>query len=326
MFEKLFKHQVDEATMVQEIDGLSDEEKEKIITGLEQLMALLKKSNEKNTKGDSAFIERITEIQNTLETNRQSILSSNNNIQKIVEETENIHAITTAVEEQGKKNIQLLDEGNQSMDQLDQEMDYVKEVFQGFEASIEDVQKETNAITQITNMIGDIADQTNLLALNASIEAARAGEYGKGFSVVAQEVRKLAEQSKGALIDINKKVQEITQKVETLAVDIREKSDEVAKTQETTHNTNKFFEKLSASENELFNSMSSINLATDGAIHEIITFRKELEFIAESSTVSIEKIEELYTFAQDKFYLATDMTSYISQSNELVKAIKNQKI
>lgn len=326
MFAKLFKHPVDEVEAVKEIETLTDEEKENAMTGLEELMTLLKNSIEKNTKDDSIVIGKITEIKDGVEKDRQSILSSNENIQKIVEETENIHSITTSVEEQGKKNIQLLIKGNENMTQLEQKMDYMNNVFEGFEHSIEDVQKETDAIIQITKMIGDIADQTNLLALNASIEAARAGEYGKGFSVVAQEVRKLAEQSKSALIDINKKVQEITQKVEILAVDIREKSIDVSKTQEMTHNISEFFEKLSTSESELFNNMSSINLATDGAIQEIIAFRKELENIADSSTGSIEKLDEFYAFAQDKFNLATDTTSYISQANDLVKALKVEKI
>lgn len=324
MFEKLFKQQVVEKEVVHEIEGLSVDEREKIITELDGLIALLKNANEKNAKNDSVMIERITEIKSALEVEHQSILASDDNLQRIVTETENIHSITTTIEEQGEKNIRLVIEGNQNMDQLDGQMDYIKNVFEGFEVSIEDVQKETKEIIQITKMIGDIADQTNLLALNASIEAARAGEHGKGFSVVAQEVRILAEQSKSALVDINQKVQEITHKVELLAKDIREKSEDVAKTQEMTRNTSDFFEKISASENELFNSMSSINHATDAAMSEIVIFRKELASLSEMSTGSIEKMEELYSFAQENFDLSTEMTSSISQSTDLVAAMKNQ--
>jgi len=75
---------------------------------------------------------------------------------------------------------------------------------------ISNLESSINKISNITNIINGIADQTNLLALNASIEAARAGEAGKGFSVVAEEIRKLAEQSKLSSENINKLVVEIS--------------------------------------------------------------------------------------------------------------------
>ncbi|MCM0648110.1 methyl-accepting chemotaxis protein [Clostridium swellfunianum] len=88
------------------------------------------------------------------------------------------------------------------------------------------LKEKSRQMDEILSMIGDIADQTNLLALNASIESARAGEAGRGFSVVAEEVGKLAEHSRKSLSDVSVIVNEFKEKtsqVETLMVDSNEK-------------------------------------------------------------------------------------------------------
>ncbi len=189
------------------------------------------------------FVQRIHDVIHTVgkATNEvasaatQIAASSEQMAAGMSEQTQQVTQISAAVEEMSASVIEVArksadaaasaadsgkaaQQGGAIVEETIREMTAISEAVSGSAKSVEELGKRGEQIGQIVAVINDIADQTNLLALNAAIEAARAGEHGRGFAVVADEVRKLADRTTQATEEIGQSITAI-QKETTTAVD-----------------------------------------------------------------------------------------------------------
>lgn len=164
------------------------------------------------------------------------------------------------------------------------------------QASLEDVERlKENAlqVETIISMVGEIAEQTNLLALNASIEAARAGEHGQGFAVVAEEIRKLADQSAQAVSRISELITTIQTDVNNVVVKINENVVYANEEANTGAETNEAIEEMSGSVTEVATEVESISTLVNRQLESIqmtVNQSQEVAAIAEETSAAAEEV------------------------------------
>lgn len=137
---------------------------------------------------------------------------------------------------------QLSQEGKEKLQKQQEQMELIQDSAKQIAEEMALLEENSEKIRGIVNVVTAIAEQTNLLALNAAIEAARAGEQGRGFAVVADEVRKLAEQTKKSVFGVRELIEKTNQQTEVLSLVFAEIQALVRSSAEMSNETNAFFE------------------------------------------------------------------------------------
>jgi len=195
----------------------------------------------------------------------------------------------------------VIDQSNESeqlMSLSSQQMDKIETIMKQAVSKMQSLEFQTQEITALVRLIQNIADQTNLLALNAAIEAARAGEHGRGFAVVADEVRKLSEQVAVSVKDITGFVNKIQNESREVSVSLEQGYAEVQAGSEQIQKTTDMLIEMESSLNEMIQNILIVSDKMSGLTENTANMSVAIEEIASISQESAAGVEETSAASQ----------------------------
>jgi methyl-accepting chemotaxis protein len=247
------------------------------------------------------------------QTQSESASSSAASVEELTVSIDSVSASASEANQQANEAGSLANSGSEEVKKSNSLIDTVLENVNSTSTQIAILEQSSIHIGNIATVIKDVADQTNLLALNAAIEAARAGEQGRGFAVVADEVRKLAERTTSSAQEITGMIQTIQQGTNAAVSGMQSSQQSVSQVSTASERTNLVMEQIKAGSSKVQTSIKDIASALSQQRTVSTELAQNVERIAQMAEENHAAVEEVATSSNNLAKLSNNLKQSISR-------------